>query len=83
MNDEQIAARGHRASKELELCEASFGRLRDAALAKIIASPVGNAAERETLCITLQVIEAVRNDLMQMVQGGHVAEHLIEAQKGA
>jgi hypothetical protein len=80
MNDHETVERADRAKRELELTSESFEKLRAKMVEELIACPVGQDLKIAKLHMGLQMIDAVRKSLVDMVINGTVAAHAIAAQ---
>ena len=69
-----------RASSELQQTEAAFASLRATMVEAIIATlpDEQGRAKIDRLVCSCQVLDAVKNMLMQTASQGHVAEHTLE-----
>ena len=75
--DAEAAARGREAEREFAETRAAFERVRQAAVASLIATAPGQEAVRERLVVTCQILDAVQSALMDVVNSGKLAEHAI------
>jgi hypothetical protein len=64
---------GSRARVELEQTEAAFNRLREAAMAELIATGPDQTAKRDRLIASLQIWSAVQEALVYVVNDGDPA----------
>lgn len=74
MVDVSARHRAHQASKELRETEAAFDGLRDALVAKFIASPAEAQKTRDTCYFAINALDGVRTALREVVDGGVIEE---------
>ncbi len=81
MNDNERAARGHRASNELREVSGAFDAVEAAIIRTLTETPVGQEAKVLNLHKALQNLSAVRQAIRSVIDDGLMAEAAI-AQAG-
>jgi hypothetical protein len=77
-DDHAAVAKGHRAERELNETAEAFEQVRAAAVGALINTAAGQEAVRERLIVTCQILDAVQRALLDVVNGGKLAEHAIQ-----
>ena len=77
MNLQEERSRGMKARQELEITEASFAKLRAAVLEKIVTTHPKAQRELDRLISTVQILDAVKQDLLHIAAGGDMAEVML------
>lgn len=78
MNDdqaEQAIRDGRQALAELQMTDKAFARLRQAMFEKIASSPLDAQPLRERLYLSVQILDGVRDALMEAVADGEHANY--------
>lgn len=79
MNDDQAAARGHRAFSELEEVQYAFDAVRDAIVKTLAETPVGQEDKVLNLHKSLQNLAALKVALRKVIDAGKVADNARDA----
>lgn len=70
-------SKGVQAKLELEVTEAAFAKLRAACLERIVTVHPKNQRELDRLISTVQILDAVKQDLLHVAAGGDMAEAML------
>lgn len=73
MTDAEEIAQGSRARTDFQAFEDAFDKLRAVSLEKIIKSAPADLALRERLVVTVQIIDAIRDELLRLAGAGDAA----------
>jgi hypothetical protein len=77
MNDHEAISRGHRAEAELTETAAAFETVKDAIVKELVNTSPAQAEKVLKLHLAVQNLEAVRQVLMNVVSGAHVAREAL------
>ncbi len=78
MSLQEERARGAKARLELEETEDAFAKLKQAALEAIVKTHPSEVRKLDRLICTAQIIDAVKQALLQVAAGESVAEAMLE-----
>lgn len=70
-------SKGVQARLELEVTEAAFAKLRAACLERIVVTHPKAQRELDRLISTVQILDAVKQDLLHVAAGGDMAEAML------
>lgn len=70
-------SKGVQARLELEVTEEAFSKLRTACLERIVTVHPKNQRELDRLISTVQILDAVKQDLLHVAAGGDMAEAML------
>ena len=76
--------RAFKARSELDETEAAFATVREALIAQLLGTAVGESLMRDKLVLTIQALDQVRQVLLTVASGADIEEHverLAEAMK--
>jgi hypothetical protein len=71
-----MSERSEKARREYSETEAAFASVRDALMAQLLASKIGESLLRDKIVLTLQALEQVRSTVLSVAQDGDYERHI-------